>query len=205
MKSWQEYKEEAWNRILRDREIGYLDPDIFDVLEVFFKKTKSFTQSSCSGRIVIVDAVTPWDRKNSSIIFKNHLGISGDDIKRALESSVVWNLWLIVQGPILHVYAMDEDEAWNLIKIARQAGFKHSGILSKNEKGVLVELKTGVRMVHLLKTPDYNPIQDPEKLAEIANRILKIGKIKLRKLKEAIEASSPTHDVNVQDVKEISK
>ncbi|MCY0859015.1 MAG: hypothetical protein OWQ54_01145 [Sulfolobaceae archaeon] len=205
MKSWQEYKEEAWNRILRDREIGYLDPDIFDVLEVFFKKTKSFTQSSCSGRIVIVDAVTPWDRKNSSIIFKNHLGISGDDIKRALESSVVWNLWLIVQGPILHVYAMNEDEAWNLIKIARQAGFKHSGILSKNEKGVLIELKTGVRMVHLLKAPDYSPIQDPGKLAEVANKILKIGKIKLRKLKEAIEISSTTHNVNVEDVKEISK
>lgn len=207
MKTWKEYKEEAWRRILRDKDIGYLDPDIFDVLEVFFKREKSFTQSSCSGRIVIVDAPTPWDRKNSSIVFKNHLGISAEDIKKALEMPVVWNLWLVVQGPIFHVYAKDEEEAWELIRIARQVGFKHSGILSKNEKGILVELKTGVRLSHLLKAYNYNPQQDPEKLAEVANKILGVGKVKLMKLKEAIEKSTsitPTLS-NVKELENITK
>lgn len=35
MDEWEQLRENAWERIFRDKEIGYLDPDIFPLLEAF--------------------------------------------------------------------------------------------------------------------------------------------------------------------------
>ncbi|BAB66560.1 tRNA-wybutosine modification methyltransferase TYW3 [Sulfurisphaera tokodaii] len=187
MNNWFTYKQRAWERVIRDKEIGYLDPDIFDTLEVFFKRRDTFTQSSCSGRITIIDAEMPWERKNSSVVFKNHLGITVTDLLETINKGKVWNLWLVVQGPIFHVYTRTNEEAWNILKLARSVGFKHSGVLTVNEKGVLVELRTGVKMVHLLK--DNYDEKEANELVVIANKVLQKGKEKLRKLKEVVENS----------------
>ena len=192
MTDWYTYKQKAWERILRDKEIGYLDPDIFDVLEVFFKRKDTYTQSSCSGRITIVDAELPWERRNSSVIYKNHLRMSIDDFIETINKGKVWNLWLVVQGPIFHVYSRTQEEAWKILKIARSVGFKHSGILTINEKGVLVELRTGVKMVHLLKQ-NYTE-EEMVNLVDIANKVLLKGKDKLHKIKNAIESSLDSND-----------
>ena len=192
MNDWYTYKQKAWERILRDKEIGYLDPDIFDVLEAFFKRKDTYTQSSCSGRITIVDAEFPWDRKKSSVVYKNHLGIGVEDFIRTISKGKVWNLWLTVQGPIFHVYTRTQEEAWEILRIARSAGFKHSGILTINKKGILVELRTGVKMVHLLK---QNYIEEEMvNLVNIANKVLLKGKEKMQKLKIALENSLNSHD-----------
>ena len=187
MDSWEEYKKKAWERILRDKEIGYLDPDIFDVLEVFFMREKSYTQSSCSGRISIVDAYLPWDRKESTVVYKNHLTFSLEDLKDTISKGYLRRLWLIVQGPILHVYTKDQEEAWTILKIAREAGFKHSGILTSNNKGILVELRTGVKMVHYL-SPSLSE-KEMEELVNLSLEVLYKGKEKLRRLKEAVYSS----------------
>ncbi|BFI73952.1 hypothetical protein [Sulfurisphaera ohwakuensis] len=187
MNNWFTYKQRAWERVIRDKEIGYLDPDIFDTLEVFFKRRDTFTQSSCSGRITIIDAEMPWERKNSSVVFKNHLGITVTDLLKTINKGKVWNLWLVVQGPIFHVYTRTNEEAWDILKLARSVGFKHSGVLTVNEKGVLVELRTGVKMVHLLK--DNYDEKEANELVVIANKVLQKGKEKLRKLKEVVENS----------------
>jgi tRNA wybutosine-synthesizing protein 3 len=184
---WLEYKRKAWERILRDKEIGYLDPDIFDVLEVFFAREKSYTQSSCSGRISIVDAKLPWERKDSTVIYKNHLSFSVPELLDTISKGHVWRLWLIVQGPILHVYTKDEQEAWEILRLAREAGFKHSGILTINKKGILLELRTGVKMVHLLWA-DIGE-KEAENLVNVSLEVLQKGKHKLNKLKEVIKSS----------------
>ena len=41
-----------------------------------------------------------------------------------------------------------------MLKMAREAGMKHSGILSMSRKGIIVELRTGVRLAILLKVGD---------------------------------------------------
>ena len=175
------YKRLAWERIIRDREIGYLDPDIFDLLQAFFSRPKTFTISSCSGRVTIVDSEFPWERKGSTVVFKNHLRVTAEDLRDNLAKRPYKKYWLIVQGPIVHAYTKDVEEAWELLAIARKAGFKHSGIMTRNEKGYLVELRTGVRMVHLL-----DESQDLERVAEEAMRVLMKGKEKKEKLKQAI-------------------
>jgi tRNA wybutosine-synthesizing protein 3 len=183
---WLKKKELAWKRILADKEIGYLDPDIFDVLEIIFKRPKSYTKSSCSGRITIIDAEYPWKRKNSSIAYKNHFGITLEDLKNIVDKPTVWRLWILVQSPILHIYTYDLNEALDLLKIARNAGFKHSGILTMNEDGILIEITSGVRLTQLIKDENGNIISDLEKIAKISNEILHKGKEKLEKFKKLL-------------------
>ncbi|BDC19626.1 hypothetical protein [Acidianus sp. HS-5] len=191
MDDWELWKKKAYDRMIRDKEIGYLDPDIYDVLMAFFKREKSFTYSSCSGRITIIDSYLPWIRKSSTIIFKNHFGITEEDVKNILEKSQVYRLWLVSQGPILHVYTKDWDEAWDIIKIARSTGFKHSGILTVNKKGILVELKTGIKLVQILRESSEQKIGDDQikSLVNVANEVLKKGKDKLWELQRLVEDS----------------
>ncbi|NON62795.1 hypothetical protein [Acidianus sp. RZ1] len=181
---WEEWKRKAFERLNKDREIGYLDPDIYDILVQFFKREKSYTYSSCSGRITIVDSQLPWKRENSTIIFKNHFKISPDEIVDVLSKGQLYRLWLISQGPIFHVYSKDWDETWEVIRIARKAGFKHSGIMSINQKGILIELRTGVKFVHLLREKEDQFLSEAEinSLALIANEVLSKGKEKLNEL-----------------------
>ncbi|MEM4082208.1 MAG: hypothetical protein QXD91_00420 [Saccharolobus sp.] len=190
---WEELRNRTLNRIFHDKEIGYLDPDILDFLLAFYKyRDDVYTQSSCSGRITIVDAEMAWDRKNSTIVFKNHLGITLQDMLDTLSKRQVHRLWLIVQGPILHLYAKDMNAAWDILKIAREAGFKHSGILANNKKGILVELRTGIRMVHLLRDSNNENVKEEEldSLVKIANEVLKRGKQKMNLLKDLLSNSN---------------
>ncbi|MEM0362763.1 MAG: hypothetical protein QXH75_03025 [Sulfolobaceae archaeon] len=190
---WEELRNRTLNRIFHDKEIGYLDPDILDFLLAFYKyRDDVYTQSSCSGRITIVDAEMAWDRKNSTIVFKNHLGITLQDMLDILSKRQVHRLWLIVQGPILHLYAKDMNAAWDILKIAREAGFKHSGILANNKKGILVELRTGIRMVHLLRDSNNKNIKEEEldSLVKVANEVLKRGKQKMNLLKDLLSNSN---------------
>ncbi|BDB97338.1 tRNA(Phe) 7-((3-amino-3-carboxypropyl)-4-demethylwyosine(37)-N(4))-methyltransferase [Saccharolobus caldissimus] len=186
---WEELRRKALSRIYHDKEIGYLDPDILDFLMAFYKFSENvFTQSSCSGRITIVDSEMPWDRKNSSVIFKNHLGITTEDVIDIINKGQVRRLWLIVQGPILHLYARDINTTWNILRIARTAGFKHSGILTSNSKGILVELRTGIKMVHLLRGSNDEKIeyQRIDSLVSVANEVLRRGKQKMNLLKDLL-------------------
>lgn len=194
MDDWESWKKEAYERIIRDKEIGYLDPDIYDVLVTFFKREKSFTYSSCSGRITIIDSRLPWVRKDSTIVFKNHFGITEEDLRSILEKPQVYRLWLVVQGPILHVYTKDWEEAWDILKIARNAGFKHSGIMTVNNKGILVELRTGIKLVHLLRENFEQRVSEDEikTLVKISNEVLKKGKDKLVELQRLVEESLKT-------------
>ncbi|MEM3515942.1 MAG: hypothetical protein QW281_04800 [Saccharolobus sp.] len=190
---WEELRNRTLNRIFHDKEIGYLDPDILDFLLAFYKyRDDVYTQSSCSGRITIVDAEMAWDRKNSTIVFKNHLGITLQDMLDILSKRQVHRLWLIVQGPILHLYAKDMNAAWDILKIAREAGFKHSGILANNNKGILVELRTGIRMVHLLRDSNNENVKEEEldSLVKVANEVLKRGKQKMNLLKDLLSNSN---------------
>jgi len=184
--NWEERKKLAWQRILADKEIGYLDPDIFDVLDAFFKRPKSYTKSSCSGRITVIDSIYPWQRKNSTIVYKNHFGIKLKDLEDIVSKPHEYMLWLVVQSPIIHVYTFDFDEAWEILRIARNAGFKHSGILTQNENGVLVEIRSGVRMIQLLKDKEGRIVSDLKVIVDVANDILSKGKEKLNKLKQSL-------------------
>ncbi len=186
---WRKRKEEFLRRLLEDEEIGYLDNDIKDVLMMFFSMDGAFTMSSCSGRIALVDAPMPWLRDRSSVVFKKHDTVSTDEVRGILRSPVMWRLWLVVTGPIIHVSALDMETAKKVLEIGRAAGFKHSGILSMSNKGITVELVSGVGMTVLLREGSkyvVDPGEGLEVLVRVANEALREGKKRLERLREVL-------------------
>ena len=187
---WRKEKEEAYKRLWEDLEIGYLDEDLLEILLEFFKRPESFTKSSCSGRITLLDGPLPWERRESTIIFKKHSPITVDEIESLLDQPVLYRLWLVATGPIIHVITLTGREARRILRIAGKAGFKHSGIMSISKKGFIVELRTGIRLAALLKTP-RGLVVSREGLKEAvraANEALMKGKERLNRLLAELRA-----------------
>lgn len=191
---FEEEKRRLWERLWEDLEIGYLDEDILPVLVEFFARPKTYTSSSCSGRIVVIDADYPWEKEETMIIFKKHTPITVEEIKKIMSTPHQSILWLSLQGPIYHVYAKDLDEAKEILEIARRAGFKHSGILVLG-KPVLVELRTGIKIVTPLKDRQSTFVKEEDlpKLVELYNRALEEAKQKNKRLLEELRRARPQH------------
>lgn len=189
---WRKRREEAYRRLWEDLEIGYLDEDLLDILLEFFKRPESYTTSSCSGRIIVVDSRMPWERRDATIIFKKHTPISPNEIRDLLKQPVLHRLWLVASGPIIHVVTLTAREALRVLRIAHEAGFKHSGIMSVSKKGYLVELRTGIRLAVLLKTPNGLVIdeQSLNEAVKAVNEALIEGKKRLNRLLEALHRHS---------------
>jgi len=189
---FEEEKRRLWERLWEDLEIGYLDEDILPILIEFFARPKAYTSSSCSGRIVVIDADYPWEKDETMIIFKKHTPITADEIRKVMYTPHQSTLWLSLQGPIYHVYVKDLDEAREVLEIARRAGFKHSGILVLGNP-ILVELRTGIRIVTPLKDRKSTFINEKDlpRLVELYNRALKEAKQKNRRLLEELRKARP--------------
>jgi tRNA wybutosine-synthesizing protein 3 len=190
--SWEEEKARAWARLWEDLEIGYLDTDILDVLVEIFLRPDSFSVSSCSGRITVLDADYPWSKEEGATVFKKHEPITVSELRSVLARPITSRLWLSVQGPIYHVYTRSMEEAEKLLSIAREAGFKHSGILVPGEHP-LVELRTGVR-ADMLLAADGQPVVAEDKLemlVSIANDVLAQAKERNRRLFQALRRNRP--------------
>ncbi len=190
---WEARKREAWERLWEDLEIGYLDQDIVDILVEIFLRPKSFTTSSCSGRIVVMDSVFPWAKEETMIVFKKHSPITLEELLRVVREPRAEMLWLSVQGPIIHVETLDLEEAFTVLEVARRAGFKHSGILASTRKGVLVELRTGVRVNVPLGDVDSLWVREDKlrDLVELANRALLEAKGRLDRLRVELRRARP--------------
>jgi len=190
---FEEEKRRLWERLWEDLEIGYLDEDILPILIEFFARPKAYTSSSCSGRIVVIDADYPWEKDETMIIFKKHTPITVEEIKKIMRTPHQSTLWLSLQGPIYHVYVKDLDEAKEVLEIARRAGFKHSGILVLGNP-ILVELRTGIRIVTPLKDRQSTFINEKDlpKLVELYNRALKEAKQKNKRLLEELRRARPS-------------
>jgi len=193
-RKWVERKQRFWKRLWEDLEIGYLDEDLLPLLVEFNLRPDTYTLSSCSGRIVVVDSYKPWAREETNVVFKKHQPISIVELRDILGKPVVRRLWLIVSGPIIHVSTNSLGSAAEILRISREAGFKHSGILSINRfKGVVLELLTGVKMIHLLVEPGKYSIYEKDLgvLVDIANEILLDGKKMLHKLYTILHENRP--------------
>jgi tRNA wybutosine-synthesizing protein 3 len=100
-----------------------------------------YTLSSCAGRVILVK--NKKEKSRGAFIFKSHNTISYKEIKKAL-SSIKYNslVYFKQEAAILHVSCKDLDSAQSLLNKAIYSGFKHSGIISTNNKIVLELLST---------------------------------------------------------------
>lgn len=191
---WIQRKKAFWRRIWDDLEIGYLDKDLLPVLIQLNLDKNTYSLSSCSGRIVVVDSPFPWSRgSETTILFKKHVYVDNSELASVLSQTPVHSMWAIATGPILHVAVSSPAIAIKILKLARKAGFKHSGIMHySRSKGYILELTTGVYLSQLLRKKDIAFCgENLDRLVETINDTLLEGKKRLEKLHSYLKEDFP--------------
>lgn len=184
---WRRDKDFFWKRIREDLEIGYVDKDLIPLLITINRDAELHTTSSCSGRIVVLDSQSPWQRDETGTVFKSHTPIDPSDLEFIYKLQPHASYWVVATGPILHLSSLSVKRALELLAHARQMGFKHSGIMYfSSTKGVFVELVTGIFLTQLVRHKDkvLVPRSEVDTLIEIFNKALIEGKRRLQRLYE---------------------
>lgn len=177
-------------RIQRDISTGYFDKDMLSLVEVVNKHPEMYTTSSCSGRIVLLEAPKPWSKSNITILGKWHEKVSLEEILGKIKlCGKNSGLWLLLQSPILHISCKNIEIAIKLIRKARSCGFRYSTIFSRGNTGIFVEIMSSERIDLPLVIEDKLIInlENLNKLIEHLNTTLQNTKIKIQRLREAIK------------------
>jgi len=187
---WHIRKKHFLERLEKDLKIGRLDKDIYGLLKTINSIEYYYTTSSCSGRIQVYASKIPGRKFEIKTIGKWHRPISLDELLEVLKDCPYEDIWLAVLPPILHVVARNVEKANRLLHLAREAGFKHSGILSVKNERVIMELTSSERIETPLRMRGVWIFSD-ENLLELirrANELLLVTKRKIRKFEELLKS-----------------
>jgi len=184
-------------RLEREALQGRVDEDILPLLRLLNTHPRIYTTSSCSGRIMVAEAVRPSFSKGRGFrpVAKWHHPVP-PDLVREVVSNVEY-AWLMVRGAILHVAAADAKTAYKIVEIGRETGHKHSGIIAMNRAGIFVEILGEERLDIPIKRG--SPIADIDAAVDLANKTLILAKLRLYWLAARLEAElfgveSPTSE-----------
>jgi len=136
-------KAEAINNLLAAEKVGDLDLELKPLLYAINSLPEYYTTSSCGGRMVLMQDL---GRKGlDNFLGKWHGRISQEEVLSALKpcKGVVW---LRYESPILHIMARSLKAAGWMLQIARESGFKRSGIQSLKDERILIEVLSTERV-----------------------------------------------------------
>ncbi len=175
MEKWEKRKTSFYNRMKKDIISGYFDKEMEHVIRSLFKVKEAYPTSSCSGRLLIISSRVPWKKRNVKIVYKTH------EINESLKQEVLdkifesedENLWLYLQPPIIHISCSNLETATELIKLARNTGFKESKIFMKTGTGWHLELKGKELLVVPIKL-EGTLLFEKEKLEMVIEETLRI-------------------------------
>jgi len=127
---------------------GYLDIKIKKLTTKLNSLDDFFTTSSCAGRILLFSLPSSNKKNEVQYLFNSHKKIQSnkinDTIKKILKiiklKKIKNDVWFRVDGAILHVASSNIDSARKLLNIARDIGFRRSGIISLGKNRVTMEL-----------------------------------------------------------------
>lgn len=163
-----------------------VDGDILPLLRLLNSHPELYTTSSCSGRIMVAEALRPSYSKGKGFrpVAKWHWPVPSDLVEASIEE--VDNAWLMVRGAILHIAAANAKMAKRLVEIAHETGHKHSGVIAINEAGIFVEILGEERLDIPLKHGGKK-VADVKTAVELANKTLVLAKLRLYLLAARLE------------------
>lgn len=166
--------------------IGEWDKKIASLCNKINKKKNFYTTSSCSGRVVLLKYSE--EKIENAFLFRTHDKISFKELKKALDN-VDYNGIVEFQQTacILHVACKTMEDALNIVKLAKEAGWKRSGVMTGGERYV-VELHSTESMSLPIMDNGKNLVDDEylKLIVDIANSKLKRTWKKIEKLKRVM-------------------
>ncbi|MEM5828082.1 MAG: hypothetical protein QW197_01080 [Candidatus Aenigmatarchaeota archaeon] len=136
---FQERKKAAIKKLFEAIERNEVDLPIKDVLIELNKFDLVYSTSSCAGRIALL--VDKGSKKDSYFIAKWHDVVNFQDVIKELKRDMNHELIWFKQEPfIIHLVFPKIKYAIDVVRIARDVGFKHSGIISAKKEKIVVEI-----------------------------------------------------------------
>ncbi|MBW3004933.1 hypothetical protein KY310_03805 [Candidatus Woesearchaeota archaeon] len=119
---------------------GEIDKDIQKLVDLINSKEEYYTTSSCSGRIVVIEIPESGRKDEAKWLLVKHGPVIVEEIKNSLKSQE--DIWLKEEGMILHICCRDIEAAEKLVNIAKNSGFKRTGMITVNKRYVVEIVST---------------------------------------------------------------
>ncbi|HIE34044.1 MAG TPA: hypothetical protein EYP86_02760 [Candidatus Altiarchaeales archaeon] len=160
-----------------------VDTGITPLLEFINSLEDFYTTSSCAGRISLIR--DPGTKTENAWLGKWHSVVKSEDIAQKLKNLPEnERIWFKYEPTILHIVSRTVEGAKEILKIARNSGFKRAGIQSLKNGRYVVEIcgtdRIDVPVAEngkLLVNEDYIKY-----LVDLANRKYQRGKKRLKRL-----------------------
>jgi len=113
--------------------IRAIDNAIISLVNKINKNSRYYTTSSCAGRIILMKET--GKKQENAFLFRSHDKINNKTMKNELNNAIKkYNgiIYLKHEPCIMHVACCSLNDALNLTNLARQCGWKKSGIISKS-------------------------------------------------------------------------
>jgi tRNA wybutosine-synthesizing protein 3 len=120
---------------------GSVDDKIKKLVNKINSLEDFYTTSSCSGRILLFTVPKSNKKNEVQYLFCSHKKIQYKEIKKIKAKKLPKkDVWFKVQPVILHVACKNINNAKKLLNLARDIGFRRSGIISIGKSKIILEL-----------------------------------------------------------------
>lgn len=167
---------------------GRIDKDIMNLVNSINSKQDYYTKSSCSGRIILMKET--GKKQENVFLLVSHDKISFRNLKNETEkASKKFNglIYLKMEPCIIHIACNSLSSAFKIVDIARNCGWKKSGIISRRNVVELVSteiLATPVsKNEKIAISDDYLKVLSGE-----CNKKLAMTRDKIKKLEKAAKS-----------------
>jgi len=125
---------------------GVIDKDILPLVNKINSLEDYYTTSTCSGRILLMYVPEDFKKNQVKWLFSSHDTVKFSDIKETIDNSKEKDIWFRQESAIIHIACKNIDSASKLIEIAKQSGFKRSGIQAASKRIILELVSTELIM-----------------------------------------------------------
>lgn len=111
---------------------GSIDREIKPLLDLINRKAEYCTTSSCSGRIVLLR--DSERKREGALVFISHGKVTFSQMKKALLGipKTKETIYMKHEPAIMHVACSSFNDAMKLLTMARNCGWKRSGMISRS-------------------------------------------------------------------------
>lgn len=201
-KIFKEKKKTAIKKLIEDIKHNKIDKPIEKELLKINEYEIIYSTSSCAGRIILL--VDKGNKKDSYFIGKWHEKVSAEEIIENLKNNINNELIWFKQEPfIIHLIFPKLKFAMDVLKIARDIGFKHSGIISLKKERIVLEV-TGLDKIDfpiVINSELTISLENFVKIVDLANsKLIRNSVLRnkfFEKLFEYLEKNSKKEKVNL--------
>jgi tRNA wybutosine-synthesizing protein 3 len=163
---------------------GFIDTQIKSLIDCINSKKNTFTTSSCSGRIVLVE-VKSSKKFDHNWLLSSHKPINFLDIKLKIKEIKNYPVWFKTEPPIIHVCVRDIESAHKFLTLAKESCFKRAGIISINKK-IIIEMIGNSKLDTIISFDGNLLVSDDylRKLTQLANKSLEKNHLSLHKFEK---------------------